>query len=82
MRGAAFDPELEEEIGRAIAEEVLDVGANFFGGVCVNLPYHPGWGRAQEVYGEDPYLLGRMGSASGPRNTGECVIACVQTFCL
>ena len=63
MRGAAFDPELEEEIGRAIAEEVLDVGANFFGGVCVNLPYHPGWGRAQEVYGEDPYLLGRMGSA-------------------
>lgn len=40
MRGAAFDPELEEEIGRAIAEEVLDVGANFFGGVCVNLPYH------------------------------------------
>ena len=61
MRGAAFDPELEEEIGRAIAEEVLDVGANFFGGVCVNLPYHPGWGRAQEVYGEDPYLLGRIG---------------------
>ena len=80
MRGAAFDPELEEEIGRAIAEEVLDVGANFFGGVCVNLPYHPGWGRAQEVYGEDPYLLGRMGSAlvCGVQENG--VIACVKHF--
>lgn len=80
MRGAAFDPELEEEIGRAIAEEVLDVGANFFGGVCVNLPYHPGWGRAQEVYGEDPYLLGRMGSAlvRGVQENG--VIACVKHF--
>lgn len=80
MRGAAFDPELEEEIERAIAEEVLDVGANFFGGVCVNLPYHPGWGRAQEVYGEDPYLLGRMGSAlvRGVQENG--VIACVKHF--
>ena len=80
MRGAAFDPELEEEIGRAIAAEVLDVGANFFGGVCVNLPYHPGWGRAQEVYGEDPCLLGRMGSAliRGVQENG--VIACVKHF--
>ena len=80
MRGATFLPELEEEIGRAMAEEVLDAGGNFFGGVCVNLPYHPGWGRAQEVYGEDSFLLGEMGSAMvrGVQSTG--VIACVKHF--
>lgn len=32
MRGATFNPALEEEIGIAMAEEVLDAGANFFGG--------------------------------------------------
>ena len=80
MRGATFDLEMEEKIGQAIAEEVLEAGANFFGGVCVNLPYHPGWGRAQEVYGEDPYLLGKMGSAlvRGVQENG--VIACVKHF--
>lgn len=44
LRGAAFDPELEDEIGRAIGQEIRAFGGNFFGGVCINLPYHPGWG--------------------------------------
>lgn len=80
MRGATFDPELEEQIGEAIAEEVVDSGANLFGGVCVNLPYHPGWGRAQEAYGEDTFLIGEMGSAliRGVQKKG--VIACVKHF--
>ena len=38
-------------------------GANFFGGVCINLPRHPAWGRIQETYGEDPLLLGEFGAA-------------------
>lgn len=80
MRGATFDPALEEAVGRAIAEEVLDAGGNLFGGVCVNLPVHPGWGRAQESYGEDPCLLGKMGAAlvRGVQDRG--VIACVKHF--
>ena len=36
---------------------------NLFGGVCINLLRHPAWGRAQETYGEDPFLLGEMGAA-------------------
>lgn len=80
MRGATFDPAMEEAVGRAIAEEVLDAGGNLFGGVCVNLPVHPGWGRAQESYGEDPCLLGKMGAAlvRGVQDRG--VIACVKHF--
>ena len=52
-RGASFDRELEEEIGKAIGAEVRAQGGNYFGGVCINLPRNPRWGRAQECYGED-----------------------------
>lgn len=80
MRGASFDPNLEQQVGRAMAREALDTGANLFGGICVNLPYHPGWGRAQEVYGEDSFLLGEMGSALVRGIQEEGVIACVKHF--
>ncbi len=79
-RAASFDPELEEEIGEAIGVEGRAQGANLFGGVCVNLLRHPGWGRAQETYGEDPYLLGEMGSAL-IRGVQKHMMACVKHFC-
>jgi beta-glucosidase len=62
-RGATWDPQLEERVGRAIGAEMRAQGANLFGGVCINLPRHPAWGRIQETYGEDPVLLGEMGAA-------------------
>jgi beta-glucosidase len=62
-RGATWDLELEEQVGAAIGREMRAQGANFFGGVCINLPRHPAWGRAQETYGEDPYFLGEFGAA-------------------
>ena len=40
-RGAAFDPDLEEEIGRAIGAELRATGATFTGAVCMNLLRHP-----------------------------------------
>lgn len=82
MRGASFHPELERQVGNAVAEEVLDAGGNLFGGVCVNLPYHPGWGRAQETYGEDPCLLGKMGAALVRGIQEKGVVACVKHFAL
>lgn len=79
-RGATFDVDLEERIGEAIGKEIRAYQGNFFGGVCVNLPYHPGWGRSQETYGEESYHLGQMGSAlvRGVQKMG--VIACVKHF--
>ncbi len=62
-RGATWDRQLEERVGTVIGLEGRAQGANFFGGVCINLPRHPAWGRVQESYGEDPVLLGEMGSA-------------------
>lgn len=62
-RGATWDIDLEEEVGEAIGKEVRAHGGNLFGGVCINLLRHPAWGRAQETYGEDPFLLGMLGAA-------------------
>jgi len=78
-RGASFDPGLEERIGEAIGRELRAVGANFYGGVCVNLLRHPGWGRAQETYGEDPLHVGAMGAALA-RGAQRHVMACVKHF--
>jgi beta-glucosidase len=63
-RGATWDIVLEERVGLAIGCEVRAQGANFFGGICINLPRHPAWGRSQETYGEDPVLLGELGAAA------------------
>jgi beta-glucosidase len=78
-RGATWDPALEERVGRAIGIEARAQGTNFFAGVCVNVPRHPGWGRAQETFGEDPHLLGEMGSAA-IRGAGPHVMTCVKHF--
>ncbi len=80
-RGATFDIGLEERIGDAIGAELRVKGANFFGGVCINLPRHPAWGRSQETYGEDPVLLGEMGAAL-TRGTQRHVMACVKHYAL
>jgi beta-glucosidase len=80
LRGATFDTALEEEIGRAIGREVRAHGGNLFAGVCINLPYNPGWGRSQETYGEESYALGQMGSALVRGVQSEDVMACVKHF--
>ena len=78
-RGATWDVRLEERIGSAMGVEARAQGANLFGGVCVNLPRHPGWGRAQETFGEDPCLLGAMGTAM-IRGLQRHVMACAKHF--
>ena len=80
-RGATWDPELEESVGLAMGLEARAGGANYSGAVCVNLLRHPAWGRAQECYGEDPVLTGRMGVGltNGLRPN---VMACVKHFAL
>jgi beta-glucosidase len=80
-RGATFDPELEERVGEAIGRELRAVGATLFGGVCVNLLRHPGWGRAQETFGEDPHLVGEMGAAL-TRGVQRHAMACVKHLAL
>ncbi|MHC1592269.1 MAG: glycoside hydrolase family 3 C-terminal domain-containing protein [Candidatus Helarchaeales archaeon] len=78
-RGATWDVALEERIGNVIGIEARAQGANFFGGVCINLLRHPSWGRAQETYGEDPFHVGMMGAAL-VRGTQKHVMACAKHY--
>ena len=79
-RGATFDPALEEEVGHAIGREVRAYGGNLFAGVCINMPYNPGWGRSQETYGEETTHIGAMGAALVRGVQDEDVMACVKHF--
>lgn len=81
-RGATFDRDLEEQIGKAIGAEVRAQGGNYFGGVCINLPRNPRWGRAQECYGEDQYHLGEMGAALTRGVQSQNVMACIKHYAM
>ncbi len=80
-RGASWNPELEEQVGAAIALEARSFGANWVAAVCVNLLRYPGWGRAQETYGEDPLHVGAMGAAC-TRGLQRHAVACVKHLAL
>jgi beta-glucosidase len=81
-RGATWDIDLERRIGCAIGKEGRALGANYFAGVCVNLPRHPAWGRIQETYSDDPLLLGEFGLALSQGVQEEEIMACVKHFAL
>lgn len=82
LRGATFDDELEYETGKIMAKEASALGANLYAGVCINLLRNPMWGRAQETYGEDPFLLGKMGVALTKAMQENGIIACPKHYAL
>jgi beta-glucosidase len=79
-RGASFDRALERRVGEVIGKEARAQGANYFGGVCINLLRHPAWGRAQETYGEDPYQVGEMGKSLTEGVQEHNVMACAKHY--
>lgn len=81
-RGATWDTDLERRIGDAMGIEARAIGVTLSGAICINLLRHPGWGRAQETYGEDPHLLGEMGAALCEGIQAHNVIATVKHYAL
>ncbi len=95
--GATFDTELLEQIGEAISiearakynESVREDDRDIYKGLTiwspnVNLFRDPRWGRGQETYGEDPYLISRLGVSfiRGLQGDGEYLrtAACAKHF--
>ena len=95
--GATFDEELLKEVGEAVATEtrakyneaVKEEDRDIYKGLTVwspnvNLFRDPRWGRGHETYGEDPYLISRMGVAfiKGLQGDGEYlkIAACAKHF--
>lgn len=62
-RASTWNLELERKIGKAMAREMRYLGRQVLLAPTINQVMHPRWGRAQETYGEDTFLLGEMGAA-------------------
>lgn len=61
---ATFDPQLIEEIYTAVAADARSRGAHQALAPVVDIMREPRWGRAEETFGEDPYLTAQMGIAA------------------
>ncbi|WP_136037978.1 glycoside hydrolase family 3 C-terminal domain-containing protein [Candidatus Colwellia aromaticivorans] len=81
-RGASWDLAMESRIYEVIAKEMRASGVNYTGTPTVNLLRHPAWGRAQEVYSEDPWLMGEMGLQATLSLQKHNVMSCVKHFAL
>jgi beta-glucosidase len=60
---STFNPELIESIFTATALEARSRGAHQALTPVVDVARDPRWGRVEETYGEDPFLVSRMGIA-------------------
>jgi beta-glucosidase len=61
---ATFNPELVEELFGMTAEEARLRGTHQALTPVVDMARDPRWGRVEETYGEDPYLVSRLGIAA------------------
>src|SRR5947209_7328889 len=71
---SSWDPALVERVMSVAAQEARARGTHQVLSPVVDLARDPRWGRTEETYGEDPYLVSRMGMAAirgyqGPSQT-------------
>ena len=81
-RAASWNTSLEYQVHDVISKEMRANKTNYAATPCINLLRHPGWGRAQETYGEDPWLLGEFGVAAVKGIEKNNVMACPKHFAL
>jgi beta-glucosidase len=62
--GATFNPDLVEQFFTMTALEARVRGAHHALTPVVDVAREPRWGRVEETYGEDPYLVSRLGIAA------------------
>ena len=62
--GATFDPDLVERLYGMVAEEARVRGTHQALTPVVDVARDPRWGRVEETFGEDPYLVSRLGVAA------------------
>ena len=60
---SAWEPDLVKAMADVIREEMVAVGARQTLAPVLDVARDPRWGRCEETFGEDPYLVGRMGVA-------------------
>ena len=76
----SWDPELSEEIGRALGEEAAVQGVHVVLGPGLNIKRSPLCGRNFEYVSEDPYLAGKMAAGYVRGIQSQGVYACPKHF--
>ncbi|SDO74156.1 beta-glucosidase [Nakamurella panacisegetis] len=78
--GATFDPDLIEAMAAAIGRDMAAVGVHQGLSPVLDVVRDYRWGRVEETIGEDPYLVGMLGTAyvRGLQSAG--VIATLKHF--
>ena len=86
----SFDTAKVQAAGRATAEEVSTTGVHWTFSPVLCIARDTRWGRVDETFGEDPYLIGEMASAivkgyQGGAKAGEplakdAILACAKHF--
>src|SRR5581483_3428161 len=60
---ATWNPDLVKQVARVIRAQMMAVGARHALAPVLDVARDPRWGRVEEAYGEDPVLIGCIGSA-------------------
>ena len=60
---STWEPELAQKMGEVIRKQLLAYGIRAVHSPLFDLGRDPRWGRIGETYGEDPYLVARMGTS-------------------
>ena len=68
---SAWDADLHQRVFGAVAREMRARGAHYVLSPVLDLAREPRWGRTEETYGEDPYLVSRLGVAAVKGLQGE-----------
>lgn len=61
--GATWDPQIVQKAAEAIAHEARSAGIHHCYTPMLGVARDPRWGRTEEAYGEDPYLVSEIGVA-------------------
>lgn len=62
-QAATWNPELIEQMTTAIREQIRSIGAHHALAPVLDVARDARWGRVEETYGEDPFLISAMGTA-------------------
>ncbi|MHA1534651.1 MAG: beta-glucosidase family protein [Promethearchaeota archaeon] len=79
-RAATWDPKLSYEFGKAVAEEVREVGAHMLLAPGINIQRTPMNGRTFEYQTEDPHLNKILAVATVKGIQSQRIAACVKHF--